>query len=41
MSEPKDMDVNKTSSQEIVACIQTLHKFTDDPKQIFELPEEL
>jgi hypothetical protein len=41
MSEPKDMDVNKTSLQEIVACIQTLHKFIDDPKQIFELPEEL
>jgi NAD(P)-dependent dehydrogenase (short-subunit alcohol dehydrogenase family) len=41
MSEPKDMDVNKTSTKEIEACIQTLHKFIDDPKQIFELPEEL
>ncbi|WP_410503948.1 SDR family NAD(P)-dependent oxidoreductase [Nonlabens sp. MB-3u-79] len=40
MIEPKDMDVNKTSSQEIEACIQTLHKFIEDPKQIFELSEE-
>jgi NAD(P)-dependent dehydrogenase (short-subunit alcohol dehydrogenase family) len=40
MNDPKDMDICKTSKEEIEACIQTLHKFIEDPKLVFELPEE-
>ncbi|WP_292900671.1 SDR family oxidoreductase [Nonlabens sp.] len=39
MSELNKMDFEKSSSEELEACIRTLNKFIEDPKQIFELSE--